>query len=103
MRLVAYGYSALASGRQPKAISVISGIGLILPAPCPGALAAVETGHGGGQVVCVILRGRKVVCSRRNRRQVAMHGGDADAEGRPDGAGAHALTAQTAHDLAALG
>jgi HK97 family phage major capsid protein len=31
-RLVAYGYSALASGRQPKAISVVSGTGLIVPA-----------------------------------------------------------------------
>jgi hypothetical protein len=32
VRLVAYGYSALASGRQPKAISVVSGTGLIVPA-----------------------------------------------------------------------
>jgi HK97 family phage major capsid protein len=32
IRLVAYGYSALASGRQPKAISVVSGTGLIVPA-----------------------------------------------------------------------
>jgi HK97 family phage major capsid protein len=31
VRLVAYGYSAFASGRQPKAISVISGTGLIVP------------------------------------------------------------------------
>jgi hypothetical protein len=30
--LVAYGYSALAAGRQPKAISVLSGTGLITPA-----------------------------------------------------------------------
>ena len=30
--LVVYGYSALAAGRQPKAISVISGTGLITPA-----------------------------------------------------------------------
>lgn len=32
IRLVAYGYSAFASGRQPKAISVIGGTGLIVPA-----------------------------------------------------------------------
>lgn len=32
IRLVAYGYSAFASGRQPAAISVISGTGLIVPA-----------------------------------------------------------------------
>ncbi|MFC3980714.1 phage major capsid protein [Streptosporangium algeriense] len=32
VRLVAYGYSAFASGRQPKAISVVSGTGLIVPA-----------------------------------------------------------------------
>lgn len=31
-KLVAYGFSALASGRQPKAISVISGTGLVIPA-----------------------------------------------------------------------
>jgi hypothetical protein len=30
--LVAYGYSALAAGRQPKAISVLAGTGLITPA-----------------------------------------------------------------------
>jgi hypothetical protein len=30
---VAYSYSAFAAGRQPKAISLVSGIGLILPAP----------------------------------------------------------------------
>jgi hypothetical protein len=30
--LVAYGYSALAAGRQPKAISVVSGTGMIVPA-----------------------------------------------------------------------
>ena len=32
VRLLAYGYSAFAAGRQPKAISVISGTGLIVPA-----------------------------------------------------------------------
>jgi HK97 family phage major capsid protein len=32
VRLLAYGYSAFAGGRQPKAISVISGTGLIVPA-----------------------------------------------------------------------
>jgi HK97 family phage major capsid protein len=32
IRLLAYGYSAFAAGRQPKAISVISGTGLIVPA-----------------------------------------------------------------------
>jgi len=32
VRLVAYGYSALAAGRQPKAISKITGTGLIVPA-----------------------------------------------------------------------
>lgn len=32
VRLVAYGYSAFAGGRQPKAISVVSGTGLIVPA-----------------------------------------------------------------------
>ncbi|PZG36826.1 phage major capsid protein [Spongiactinospora gelatinilytica] len=32
VRLVAYGYSAFASGRQPKAVSVVSGTGLIVPA-----------------------------------------------------------------------
>lgn len=32
VRLVAYGYSGFASGRQPKAISVVSGTGLIVPA-----------------------------------------------------------------------
>jgi HK97 family phage major capsid protein len=32
IRLVAYGYSAFASGRQPKAISIVSGTGLIVPA-----------------------------------------------------------------------
>jgi HK97 family phage major capsid protein len=32
IRLLAYGYSAFASARQPKAISVISGTGLITPA-----------------------------------------------------------------------
>lgn len=31
VRLVAYGYSAAALGRQPKAISVISGTGLVTP------------------------------------------------------------------------
>jgi HK97 family phage major capsid protein len=31
VRLLAYGYSAAALGRQPKAISVVSGTGLILP------------------------------------------------------------------------
>jgi HK97 family phage major capsid protein len=30
--LVAYGYSAFAAGRQPKAISVVSGTGMIVPA-----------------------------------------------------------------------
>jgi HK97 family phage major capsid protein len=30
--LVCYGYSSLAAGRQPKAISVVSGTGLIVPA-----------------------------------------------------------------------
>jgi hypothetical protein len=30
--LVAYGYSAFAAGRQPKAISVLAGTGLITPA-----------------------------------------------------------------------
>jgi HK97 family phage major capsid protein len=32
VRLLAYGYSAFAGGRQPKAISIVSGTGLILPA-----------------------------------------------------------------------
>lgn len=32
VRLMAYGYSGFAGGRQPKAISVVSGTGLILPA-----------------------------------------------------------------------
>ncbi|MFF2331851.1 MULTISPECIES: phage major capsid protein [unclassified Streptomyces] len=32
VRLLAYGYSAFAAGRQPKAISVIGGTGLIVPA-----------------------------------------------------------------------
>lgn len=32
VRLLVYGYSALAAGRQPKAISVIAGTGLITPA-----------------------------------------------------------------------
>jgi HK97 family phage major capsid protein len=32
VRLLAYGYSAFVGGRQPKAISVVSGTGLILPA-----------------------------------------------------------------------
>jgi hypothetical protein len=32
IRLVAYGCSAFASGRQPKAISVVSGTGCIVPA-----------------------------------------------------------------------
>ncbi|MCA0330028.1 MAG: hypothetical protein LCI03_09010, partial [Actinobacteria bacterium] len=32
VRLLAYGYSAFASGRQPSAISVVSGTGLIVPA-----------------------------------------------------------------------
>lgn len=32
VRLLAYGYSSFAGGRQPKAISVISGTGLITPA-----------------------------------------------------------------------
>ncbi|WP_146607254.1 hypothetical protein [Spongiactinospora gelatinilytica] len=32
IRLVSYGYSAFAPGPQPKAISVISGTGLIVPA-----------------------------------------------------------------------
>jgi hypothetical protein len=32
VRLLAYGYSAFAGGRQPKAISVVSGTGLVLPA-----------------------------------------------------------------------
>jgi HK97 family phage major capsid protein len=32
IRLVAYGYSGFAGGRQPKAISVVSGTGLIVPA-----------------------------------------------------------------------
>ena len=32
VRLVAYGYSGFAGGRQPKAISVVSGTGLIVPA-----------------------------------------------------------------------
>lgn len=31
VRLLAYGYSAFAGGRQPKAVSVIGGTGLILP------------------------------------------------------------------------
>lgn len=31
VRLLAYGYSAFAGGRQPKAISVVGGTGLILP------------------------------------------------------------------------
>ena len=32
VRLVAYGYSGFAGGRQPKAISVVAGTGLIVPA-----------------------------------------------------------------------
>lgn len=32
VRLLAYGYSAFAAGRQPKAISVIGGTGLVVPA-----------------------------------------------------------------------
>ncbi|WP_442803326.1 phage major capsid protein [Streptomyces pseudogriseolus] len=32
VRLLAYGYSAFAAGRQPKAVSVIAGTGLIVPA-----------------------------------------------------------------------
>jgi hypothetical protein len=32
VRLVAYGYSGFASGRQPKAISVAAGTGLVTPA-----------------------------------------------------------------------
>ena len=32
VRLLVYGYSAFAAGRQPKAISVVSGTGLIVPA-----------------------------------------------------------------------
>jgi hypothetical protein len=32
VRLLAYGYSAFAAGRQPTAISVIAGTGLVVPA-----------------------------------------------------------------------
>jgi hypothetical protein len=47
VQYVAYSYSAFAAGRQPKAISVISGTGLILPGAVTDALPASPIALGG--------------------------------------------------------